>query len=121
MILVKNLLDGTLRTCSYAQFHVNFHQAHAHRHPFPSGMINNYYIHSSMALLFLPFISMLIPREYELATMSEEEEEQGDKTNQGNKMKKKKTQNNPQGMFKSHEYKSHMASLPRISCNPFSP
>jgi hypothetical protein len=25
----------------------------------PPGMINNYYNHSSMALLFLPFISML--------------------------------------------------------------
>jgi hypothetical protein len=36
-------------------------------------MINNYYNHSSMALLFLPFISMLIPRAYELATVSEEE------------------------------------------------
>jgi hypothetical protein len=36
-------------------------------------MINNYYIHSSMALLFLPFVSMLIPRAYELATVSEEE------------------------------------------------
>jgi hypothetical protein len=29
-----------------------------------------------MALLFLPFISMLIPRAHELARVSEEEEEQ---------------------------------------------
>jgi hypothetical protein len=29
-----------------------------------------------MALLFLPFISMLIPRAHELAVVSEEEEEQ---------------------------------------------
>jgi hypothetical protein len=36
-----------------------------------------------MALLFLPFISMLIPRAHELAVVSEEEEEQG---NKGKKM-----------------------------------
>jgi hypothetical protein len=30
-----------------------------------------------MALLFLPFISMLNPRAHELAVVSEEEEEQG--------------------------------------------
>jgi hypothetical protein len=73
VLLVKNLPVGTLRTRSCGQFYLNFHQAHAHRHPFPSGMINNYYIHSSMALLFLPFVSMLIPRAHELAIVSEEE------------------------------------------------
>jgi hypothetical protein len=39
-----------------------------------------------MALLFLPFISMLNPRAHKLAIVSEEEEEQGSKgkkTNQG--------------------------------------
>jgi hypothetical protein len=54
-------------------------------------MINNYYNHSSMALLFLPFISMLIPRAYELAIVSEEERrtrEQGNKMNQGKKNKR---------------------------------
>jgi hypothetical protein len=30
-----------------------------------------------MSLLFLPFISILIPRAHELAIVSEEEEEQG--------------------------------------------
>jgi hypothetical protein len=55
-------------------------------------MINNYYNHSSMALLFLPFVSMLIPRAYELAIVSEEERrtrEQGNKMNQGKKMNKR--------------------------------
>jgi hypothetical protein len=42
-------------------------------HAFPSIMINNYYNNSSMALLFLPFISILIPRAYKLAIVSEEE------------------------------------------------
>jgi hypothetical protein len=74
-----------------------------------------------MDIFFLPFISMLSPRAYELATVSEEEEEQGNKMNQGKKKKKKKMQNNPRGMFKLHKDKSHMASLPRSSCNPFSP
>jgi hypothetical protein len=49
-----------------------------------SGMISNYYNHSSMALLFLPFVSMLIPRAYKLAIVSEEERrtrEHGNKTN----------------------------------------
>jgi hypothetical protein len=39
-----------------------------------------------MALLFLPFVSMLSPRAHELAVVSEEEEEQenkGKKMNQG--------------------------------------
>jgi hypothetical protein len=36
-------------------------------------MINNYYNHSSMDLLFFPFVSMLNPRAYELAIVSEEE------------------------------------------------
>jgi hypothetical protein len=47
-------------------------------------MINNYYSHSSMALLFLPSVSMLIPRAYELAIVSEEERrtrEQGNTMN----------------------------------------
>jgi hypothetical protein len=61
-------------------------------HPFPPRMINNYYNHSSMALLFLPFVSMLSPREHKLKIVSEEEirkREQGNKTNQGKKMKKR--------------------------------
>jgi hypothetical protein len=79
-----------------------------------------------MALLFLSFVSMLSARAHKLETVSEEEEKKGNKTNQGNKMKKKQTpgkndQNKPLVMFKSHEDKSHMASLPRTSCNPFSP
>jgi hypothetical protein len=36
-------------------------------------MISNYYSHSSMDLLYLLFVSMLIPRAYELAIVSEEE------------------------------------------------
>jgi hypothetical protein len=36
-------------------------------------MINNYYNHSSMGIFFLPFISMLSPRAYKLAIVSEEE------------------------------------------------
>jgi hypothetical protein len=73
MLLVKNLHAGTLRTHSYGNFHPKFHQDHAHKHPFPSGIISNYYNHYSMALLFLPFISMLIPRAHEIARESEEE------------------------------------------------
>jgi hypothetical protein len=73
VLLVNNLPVGTLRTWSYGQFYLNYHPDYARRHPFPPGMINNYYNHSSMALIFLPFFSMLIPRSYELETMSEEE------------------------------------------------
>jgi hypothetical protein len=73
MLLVKNLPLGTLRTCSCGYFYPNYHQYHEHRHPFPHGMINHYYNHSSMSLLFLPFVSMLSPRAYELAKKSEEE------------------------------------------------
>jgi hypothetical protein len=82
-------------------------------------MINNYYNHSTMDILFLPFVSMLSPRSHELAAVNEEEEEQGNTMNQGKK--RKNTQNIPQGMFKSHEDKSHMGALPRSLCNPFSP
>jgi hypothetical protein len=60
--------------------------------PFPPGMINNYYNHSSMDLHFLPFVSILNLRAYELATMSEEERrkrERGNKMNQGKKMNKR--------------------------------
>jgi hypothetical protein len=46
-----------------------------------------------MALLFFLFVSMINPRAHELEKMSEEEEEQGNKTSQGKKTKK--TQNNP--------------------------
>jgi hypothetical protein len=62
---------------------MNYHQTHAHRHPFPLGMINNYYSQSSMALLFLAFVSMLNPRAYELATMSEEERRTKEQNEQG--------------------------------------
>jgi hypothetical protein len=90
MLLVKNLSAGTLMTCSCGQFYLNFHQAHACMHPFTFGMINNYYSHSSMALLFFPFISRLIPIAYELAIVSEEEIK---------KREQKSYQNMPQGMF----------------------
>jgi hypothetical protein len=53
--------------------------------------------------------------------MSEEKEERREETPRTRGRRRRKTQNNPQGMFKLHEDKSHMASLPRSSCNPFSP
>jgi hypothetical protein len=63
----------TTRILSCGKFYLNYHQYHAHGHPFPYGMNSNYCIHSSMSLLFLPFISMLIPRAYELEIVSAEE------------------------------------------------
>jgi hypothetical protein len=73
MLLVKNLPIGTLNTHKYGHFYPNCHQAHPNMHPFPSVMISNYYIYSSMYLLFLPFISMLKPRSYKLEIVSEGE------------------------------------------------
>jgi hypothetical protein len=54
-----------------------------------------------MALLFLPFISMLIPRAHELAVASEEEEEQVDK---GKKMNQGKNELHPNPPSRRHSY-----------------
>jgi hypothetical protein len=92
MLLFKNIHAGTLMIRSYGQLYPKFHQDHAHRNPFPSRMISNYYFHSSMALLFLPFVSMLLTREYKLTIVSEEERrtrENKNKTNHGKKMNKR--------------------------------
>jgi hypothetical protein len=89
VLLVKNIPVGTLRTCYYRQFYLNCHKYHAHRHPLPPGMINNCYIHSSMALLFFPFFSALIPRAYKLEMVSEEEKRTREQNEPGEEDKEK--------------------------------
>ena len=52
-----------------------------------------------MALLFLPFVSMLNPRAHKLGVASEEEEEQVNQWEE-DEPREERPQNNPEGMFK---------------------
>jgi hypothetical protein len=68
----------TPRILSCEQFNQNYHQSHAHRHPFPPGMINNLLQPSSNGSPPPTIVSMLIPRAHELARVNEEESQGND-------------------------------------------